>query len=272
MRRLLSSLSPLLTDGNGRLKSPMTRPYTQIAAPRTFDALNRTSPGRAGRPALLPGGMPLCSAAALRATLQLKSCLDWLLAVLIVVPGAPAMLISMLLVKLTSRGPALYSQQRVGQFGRVFTIYKIRTMRHRCESKTGPRWATPGDPRVTTIGRVLRKLHIDELPQLWNVLRGEMSLLGPRPERPEIAVKLRTVIDGYDFRAAIKPGISGLAQIHLPPDTSLQSVRDKLVLDRRYIRNLTLWLDCKIFLFTALKFAGLGPRSDLSPAERSANG
>jgi lipopolysaccharide/colanic/teichoic acid biosynthesis glycosyltransferase len=236
----------------------MVRPSTSASSIRS--ASQRRFGAAPPRPALLPGGLPLRSATRLRATLFFKDCLDRVLAVLVAIAAAPVLLGAMLLVKLSSRGPSLYSQRRVGQFGRVFTIYKIRTMRHDCESKTGPRWATPRDPRVTPVGRVLRKLHIDELPQLWNVLRGEMSLLGPRPERPEIATKLRHAIDDYDFRVAIKPGISGLAQVHLPPDTSLQSVRDKLVLDRQYIGQMSLWLDCKIFAATALKFVGAGPR------------
>ena len=144
----------------------------------------------------------------------------------------------MLLVKVTSRGPALYSQCRVGRYGRIFTIFKVRTMFHDCERLTGPRWSTPGDPRVTFIGHILRKLHLDELPQLWNVLKGEMSLIGPRPERPEIAAKLSETMPGYDWRVAVLPGISGHAQIHLPPDTTIGSVRTKLVFDRHYIRHI----------------------------------
>src|SRR5206468_4326259 len=95
-----------------------------------------------------------------------------------------------ILVKLTSRGPAFYSQTRLGLRGKPFTIYKIRTMIHNCESRSGARWCMPGDPRITLVGRLLRKTHVDELPQLWNVLRGEMSLVGPRPERPEFVPQL----------------------------------------------------------------------------------
>jgi lipopolysaccharide/colanic/teichoic acid biosynthesis glycosyltransferase len=244
----------------------MVRPSSQIVSTKAGDLfLRRPAPG-AERPPLLPGGLPLRPAASLRFLLGVKDTLDRSLAVFLLVAALPVMLVSMLLVKLTSRGPAVYSQQRVGQFGRVFTIYKLRTMIHNCESKTGPRWSTPKDPRVTTIGKVLRGLHVDELPQLWNVLTGDMSLLGPRPERPEIAAKLRQAIEDYDWRAALKPGISGLAQIHLPPDTSLQSVRDKLVLDRQYIRNISIWFDCKLFLKTALKFIGSKPRRVSLPA------
>src|SRR6185436_10775300 len=111
-------------------------------------------------------------------------------ALAVAVVAVPVALAAMLVVRLTSRGPAIYTQNRVGYGGRMFTIYKIRTMIHNCESLTGPRWCVPGDPRVTPVGSVLRKLHIDELPQFLNVLRGDMSLVGPRPERPEFVRKL----------------------------------------------------------------------------------
>jgi len=169
----------------------------------------------------------------------------------------PVMLACVLLVRLTSRGPAIYTQSRVGQGGRVFTLYKIRTMYHDCERQSGPRWSTPGDTRITPVGRVLRKLHLDELPQLWNVLRGDMSLIGPRPERPEIVAKLRESIPGYDRRHAVKPGITGFAQIHLPPDTCVRSVKNKLVYDLFYIRHRTAGLALVILAATALKLLGL---------------
>src|SRR5205814_6794677 len=115
-----------------------------------------------------------------------KAVADYALAAGLMVVALPLMLGCILLVRLTSRGPAVYTQARVGRGGRVFTLYKIRTMYHDCESLTGPRWCLPGDPRITPVGWWLRKLHLDELPQLFNVLRGDMSLVGPRPERPEI--------------------------------------------------------------------------------------
>ncbi len=202
-----------------------------------------------GRSLLLPSR----SAGRLRRDLLLKSSFDRCLSLLLLFLTLPIIVLSMVLVKLTSRGPALYSQKRVGQFGQVFIIWKIRTMYHECEKLTGPRWSTPGDPRVTLIGRVLRSLHIDELPQLMNVLRGQMSLIGPRPERPEIAGKLKKVLEGYDERLLVLPGISGNAQLHLPPDTMISDVRDKLVLDRDYIRRLSILIDLKMLFLTALK-------------------
>jgi lipopolysaccharide/colanic/teichoic acid biosynthesis glycosyltransferase len=193
----------------------------------------------------------------LRRSLFLKRWTDRLLGGVLVVLTLPFMLLAMALVKLTSRGPALYSQQRVGQFGRVFTIYKIRTMYHQCETVSGPKWCTPRDPRVTGIGKVLRKIHVDEFPQLWNVLKGEMSLIGPRPERPEIAGNLKFRIPDYDWRMVVLPGISGEAQIHVPPDTCLDDVRKKLKYDQQYIRKFNCWRDFKIMFQTMLKIVGL---------------
>src|SRR5262249_35904144 len=135
------------------------------------------------------------------------------------------------LVKLTSRGPAFYKQTRLGRGGSLFTIYKLRTMVDRCESLTGPRWALPRDPRVTGLGRFLRKSRLDELPQLLNVVRGEMSLVGPRPERPEFLPELERACPGYRERLAVRPGVTGLAQVQLPADTSVDSVRRKLAYD-----------------------------------------
>jgi lipopolysaccharide/colanic/teichoic acid biosynthesis glycosyltransferase len=186
-----------------------------------------------------------------------KAAADVVLAAAMLVPALPVMLACVLLVRLTSSGPAVYTQSRVGRGGRVFTLFKIRTMYHECESLTGPRWSMPGDPRITPVGRVFRRLHLDELPQLFNVLRGDMSLVGPRPERPEIVKKLRHVVPGYDRRHVVKPGITGFAQIHLPPDSCVRSVKNKLVYDLFYIRNRSLRMEIGIVLATALKLFGL---------------
>jgi lipopolysaccharide/colanic/teichoic acid biosynthesis glycosyltransferase len=161
------------------------------------------------------------------------------------------------LVKLTSRGPALYSQTRLGKNGRPYTLYKLRTMVHNCEQLTGPRWATPHDPRVTPVGHFLRRTHIDELPQLWNVLRGEMSLIGPRPERPEFVPQLERAIPRYRDRLQVRPGITGLAQVQLPADTDLGSVRRKLAYDLYYLRHQGPWLDFQVLVCTACKLLGI---------------
>jgi lipopolysaccharide/colanic/teichoic acid biosynthesis glycosyltransferase len=188
---------------------------------------------------------------------RVKAAADCVLAAVLLVPALPVVLVCAALVRLTSRGPAIYTQQRVGHGGRVFTLYKIRTMRHECEKLTGPQWSARGDVRVTPVGRVLRALHFDELPQLVNVLKGEMSLVGPRPERPEIVARLRTAIVGYDRRHAVRPGITGFAQIHLPPDSCVRSVRNKLVYDLFYVRRRSARMELFILFATGLKVFGL---------------
>jgi lipopolysaccharide/colanic/teichoic acid biosynthesis glycosyltransferase len=187
----------------------------------------------------------------------LKVIFDYVLASILFVLAIPVILGTLLLVKLTSHGPALYSQTRVGRAGRSFTIYKVRTMNHNCEKFTGPQWSGQNDVRINPVGKVLRKLHLDELPQLWNVLRGEMSLIGPRPERPEIVEDLRLSVFGYDVRHQVKPGISGFAQIHLPPDSNILTVHNKLIYDRYYISRMGLWFDFTILIGTAMKVVGL---------------
>jgi lipopolysaccharide/colanic/teichoic acid biosynthesis glycosyltransferase len=182
-----------------------------------------------------------------------KGVIDLGLALFLLVATAPLLVLVMLAVKLTSRGPAVYCQTRLGKHGKPFTIYKVRTMAHKCESLTGARWSTPGDPRITLLGKMLRKTHLDELPQLWNVLRGDMSLVGPRPERPEFVPQLEQALTHYRGRLLMKPGVTGLAQVQLPPDTDLASVRLKLAYDLHYVLHASWWLDCRIVLSTALK-------------------
>jgi lipopolysaccharide/colanic/teichoic acid biosynthesis glycosyltransferase len=187
----------------------------------------------------------------------IKWAADFALALLLLLVTAPVVLTAMLVIKLTSRGPAVYTQTRLGKNGKPFMIYKLRTMVHQCENLSGARWCMPNDPRITPLGRVLRKLHIDELPQLWNVLKGEMSLIGPRPERPEFLPQLEQAILHYRARLLVKPGVTGLAQVQLPPDTNLASVRVKLAYDLFYVRHVNLWLDLRILFSTACKLVGL---------------
>jgi lipopolysaccharide/colanic/teichoic acid biosynthesis glycosyltransferase len=160
-----------------------------------------------------------------------------------------------LAVKLTSPGPVFYTQTRVGLNGRLFRIVKIRTMRHNCELVTGIQWAKKNDTRVTLVGKFLRLTHIDELPQLWNVLRGEMSLVGPRPERPEVihAKSLERLVPGYSHRLNVKPGVTGLAQVQLPADTDITSVRRKVAYDLYYVQNQGLLLDLRLLFATIFK-------------------
>jgi len=189
---------------------------------------------------------------------RLKSLADRLTAALLLLPALPLIGLLVLAIRLTSRGPAVYRQTRVGKGGRIFTMYKLRSMRMDAEAATGPVWAgLSSDSRVTPLGYWLRRLHLDELPQLFNVLSGEMSLVGPRPERPEFVKVLADQVDGYLDRLGVLPGITGLAQINLPPDTDLESVRRKLVLDCEYIRTSSLFLDLRIVACTALRVFGL---------------
>jgi lipopolysaccharide/colanic/teichoic acid biosynthesis glycosyltransferase len=185
-----------------------------------------------------------------------KFATEWVIALVLLIVTAPLMLLAAVLVKLTSSGPVLYSQTRLGKNRRFYRIYKIRTMIHNCEDLTGPQWSRPGDSRITLVGRFLRQTHIDELPQLWNVLRGDMSLVGPRPERPEFATMLQAEIAHYRERLVVRPGVTGLAQVQLPPDTDLDGVRRKLAYDLYYVQHLSLVLDVKILLSTCLKVFG----------------
>lgn len=175
----------------------------------------------------------------------------------LLVMGSPLIVFLTTLVYCTSRGPGIYSQKRIGKHGKEFTMYKIRTMRHDAEKETGPIWSQPNDPRLTFVGRIIRLLHLDELPQLYNVVRGDMCLVGPRPERPEIIDELREKIPGYLRRYRVLPGITGLAQIYLPPDVDIDSVRAKLVWDEEYIRLASLDLDIRILLCSALRMLGI---------------
>ena len=191
---------------------------------------------------------------------SLKRAFDFGFAATLLVFTAPLIGALAVLVRLTSAGPAIYAQVRLGRWGRPYTMYKLRSMAHNCELDSGPTWSVPGDPRVTLIGRILRASHLDELPQLWNVLRGEMSLVGPRPERPEIVADLVREVPRYRERLAVPPGITGLAQVQLPPDEHTDGVRRKVMVDLYYIGRPSLWLDLKILAATALKVAGLPPQ------------
>jgi lipopolysaccharide/colanic/teichoic acid biosynthesis glycosyltransferase len=187
----------------------------------------------------------------------LKKIFDFTAALGLAVFALPVIAVAILIVKLTSRGPAFYTQTRLGLNGQPFTIWKIRTMIDKCESLTGPRWSMPGDPRVTRFGWLLRVTHLDELPQLWNVLRGDMSLIGPRPERPEFLPELEQALPTYRWRLAVRPGVTGLAQVQLPSDTDIGSVRRKLAYDLYYIENLSPWMDLRLLFGTVFYAVGL---------------
>ncbi|MBI2300525.1 MAG: sugar transferase [Armatimonadetes bacterium] len=202
---------------------------------------------------------------ALRRTLDLAVAVAGLLLL------APVFALIAVAIKLDSPGPVFYRQRRVGQnrrqrqtslelaenvvrlnlrrdeqHGQVFWMAKFRTMRADAEAACGPVWAAENDPRVTRVGRFLRRTRLDEIPQLWNVLLGEMSLIGPRPERPEFVSQFARLVDGYTDRLWVKPGITGLAQVRQGYDRDLDDVRRKLDHDREYIYRRSLWMDLAI--------------------------
>lgn len=179
--------------------------------------------------------------------LMLKRSADVIMAFILIVGTSPLMLLLSLLIPLTSKGPALYKQERVGMEGRIFRIYKFRSMVADAEKQTGPILATLKDPRITPVGSIIRATRLDELPQLFNVLKGDMSLIGPRPEREHFVSQFEEEYPSYHYRLKVKPGITGLAQIQAKYTTSAE---DKLRFDLSYVRNYSLSLDWKILLFT----------------------
>jgi lipopolysaccharide/colanic/teichoic acid biosynthesis glycosyltransferase len=180
----------------------------------------------------------------------IKRIFDLGVAAIVLVLSAPIIALCALAVRLNSRGSPLYTQKRLGLRGQVITIYKIRTMYHNSEWSSGPVWSGPGDPRVTPVGRILRACHLDELPQLINILRGEMSLIGPRPERPEIIAQIERALPRYGDRLLVRPGLTGLAQVLQAPDTNLDSVHRKLKYDLFYLEQIGPSLDLRILLAT----------------------
>ena len=160
------------------------------------------------------------------------------------------MIVAAIAIKMESSGPILYRQSRLGQNGCVFILNKFRSMRQDAEKDTGPVWTTQRDPRITRVGAVLRRTRLDELPQLFNVLVGHMSFIGPRPERPEFVSELQKQIPYYMERLAVKPGITGWAQVRYQYGSSVEDAVEKLQYDLYYIKNLSLFLDLLIVLNT----------------------
>ena len=175
---------------------------------------------------------------------------DLLLATALLVLTAPLIAVAAVLIRLTSPGPAIYRQTRVGLDGRKFEVLKLRSMVDGAERGTGPVWAARNDPRVTSVGRYLRKYRIDELPQLLNVIHGEMSLVGPRPERPSFAKQLRESVPHFDLRTRVLPGITGLAQVEAGYCASGADAEEKLRHDLQYAREACAALDLLILLRT----------------------
>jgi lipopolysaccharide/colanic/teichoic acid biosynthesis glycosyltransferase len=167
-------------------------------------------------------------------------------------------------VRLTSSGPGFYSQVRVGRSGRHYPIFKLRTMANNCELKTGVQWCTKGDARVTRVGRVLRKLHLDELPQLWNVLRGDMSLVGPRPIRPIFFEQLAADLPAYWQRLVVRPGLTGFAQVRRGYETSMA---EKLAHDLEWIADRSVGLYFRTLVATGWRVLGQSLRGAVRPTK-----
>lgn len=190
-------------------------------------------------------------------TRRIRRAANVALAALGLVASLPLMLIIGLAIKLDSRGPIFYTQERVGKGGRRFKIIKFRSMRADAENESGPKWAEQDDPRVTRVGRIIRRLRLDELPQFINVLRGDMNFIGPRPERPEFVEELSRLIPYYSQRHLIRPGLTGWAQINYPYGASIEDAIEKLQYDLYYIKNRSFLLDAMI-IFETIKIVLFG--------------
>ena len=186
-----------------------------------------------------------------------KRLTGWVLAFLMLLILSPLMLLVALAIKLDSRGPVIFSQERVGEDGKIFVLHKFRSMKVDAEKESGPVWATEDDPRVTRVGRIIRKLRIDELPQLWNVFKGNMSFVGPRPERPFFVEKLEKQIPYYHERFSVKPGVTGWAQIKYPYGASEKDALEKLKYELYYIKNMSMVMDLLV-IFHTVKIVLLG--------------
>jgi exopolysaccharide biosynthesis polyprenyl glycosylphosphotransferase len=183
-------------------------------------------------------------------TAALKRLTDIVIGFTLLTLTLPLMLLTMLAIKIDSPGPVFYRQKRVGQFDKPFTLLKFRSMTADAEAGGSPLWAQRNDPRVTRVGRFIRATRIDELPQLVNVLAGEMSLVGPRPERPHFVEQLIRAIPFYRQRSYVKPGVTGWAQINFPYGASVEDAREKLAYDLYYVKNRSLLLDLAVLLST----------------------
>ncbi len=218
-------------------------------APSFYEMLTGQIPVRDLRPSWLIFSQGFRKSLFLRSS---KRGVEFLVALVGIVVSLPLMVLAAILIWLESGRPVFYRQERVGQWGQPITLYKLRTMRVDAEAKTGPVWAAAnGDPRITRVGRFLRKARIDELPQLFNVLKGQMSFVGPRPERPCFVEELKKAIPYYDQRHSVKPGITGWAQVRLGYGSSVEETEKKLRHDLYYIKHMSPWLDLLILIDTA---------------------
>ena len=181
---------------------------------------------------------------------KLKRLMDIVISTFLLILNSPIIFVSAIFIKVESKGPVFYLQERSGKNGKIFRIIKFRSMRNDAEKLSGPVWSTKDDPRITKVGKFIRKVRIDELPQMVNVLKGEMSLVGPRPERPFFVEKLSEEIPFYKRRLKVRPGITGWAQVKHKYDESVEDVKEKLRFDLFYIENMSLRNDMKILVRT----------------------
>jgi len=179
-----------------------------------------------------------------------KRVIDVVVSFIMLILSAPVLIATSIAIKIDSRGPVIYKQERSGLNGKVFKVYKFRSMYQDAEKRTGPIWSTKDDPRITRVGKFIRRVRIDELPQIWNVFKGEMSLVGPRPERPFFVEQLAKEIPYYKRRLRVRPGITGWAQVKHKYDENIEDVRTKLQFDLFYIENMSLKTDIKILFRT----------------------
>jgi sugar transferase (PEP-CTERM system associated) len=187
----------------------------------------------------------------------MRRALSTLMALTLLIVVLPLLPFVILAIKLDSKGPVLYRQKRVGRAGHNFYCYKFRTMRQDAEADTGPTWADDEDPRITRVGKFLRMARIDEIPQLWCVFKGDMAFVGPRPERPEFVEWLSKEIPYYGVRHAVRPGITGWAQVRYKYGNTVEDAKEKLQYDLFYIKNASLGLDILI-MFQTIKIVLLG--------------
>ncbi|MCR4337394.1 MAG: exopolysaccharide biosynthesis polyprenyl glycosylphosphotransferase [Candidatus Omnitrophica bacterium] len=228
----------------------------QLEATATSDSIKKPLRARAPEPSTIAlffsGFLGMLISFVRQTYLLTKRAIDILLSLLALIILSPIALLIALLIKCTSSGPIFFTQIRVGREGKLFEMYKFRSMKVNAEKESGPVWAKENDPRLIPVGKFLRKSHLDEIPQFINVLRGDMSIVGPRPERPVFVEKLSNEIQDYKYRLNVKPGITGLAQVRHRYDETIWDVRKKVKYDLLYIRNLCLWTDLRI-LFRTLR-------------------
>ena len=245
-----ATLSLAMPHGTAVSTQPSTSQPTVATIPDQMEKPRSRAPEPSTMMLFGSGIMGMAASLVRRTYRSVKRVFDIVASLVGILFLSPLFLCAAALIKCTSRGPILFTQTRVGKDGKLFEIYKFRTMRVNAEKETGPVWAADNDPRLIPIGRFLRKAHIDEIPQFINILKGEMSLIGPRPERPVFVDQFKKEICDYEKRLSVKPGLTGLAQVWHKYDETIEDVRKKIKYDLLYIKKLCLWTDVRILLRT----------------------